>query len=48
MNCDNSNKLWIPKPSILVLTGVTKPEQIERYSYIPTDVYDSVAEIEVN
>ena len=34
--------------SILVLTGVTKPEQIERYSYIPTYVYDSVAEIEVN
>lgn len=33
--------------SILVLTGVTKPEQIERYSYIPTYVYDSVAEIEV-
>lgn len=34
--------------SILVLTGVTKTEQIERYSYIPTFVYDSVAEIEVN
>lgn len=34
--------------SILVLTGVTKSEQIERYSYIPTYVYDSVAEIEVN
>jgi NagD protein len=34
--------------SILVLTGVTKPEQIERYSYIPTYVYGSVAEIEVN
>ena len=34
--------------SILVLTGVTKPEQIERYSYIPTYVYDSVAEIPVN
>jgi NagD protein len=34
--------------SILVLTGVTKPEQIERYSYIPTYVYDSVAEIKVN
>lgn len=34
--------------SILVLTGVTKPEQIERYSYIPTYVYDSVAEIQVN
>lgn len=33
--------------SILVLTGVTKPEQIERYSYIPTFVYNSVAEIEV-
>jgi len=33
--------------SILVLTGVTKPEQIERYSYIPTYVYNSVAEIEV-
>lgn len=25
----------------------TKPEEIERYSYIPTDVYDSVAEFEV-
>ena len=34
--------------SILVLTGVTRPEQIERYSYIPTYVYNSVAEIEVN
>lgn len=34
--------------SILVLTGVTKQEQIERYSFIPTYVYDSVAEIEVN
>jgi NagD protein len=34
--------------SILVLTGVTKPEQIERYSYIPTYVFDSVAEIDVN
>lgn len=34
--------------SILVLTGVTKPEQIERYSYIPTFVYDSVAEIAVD
>lgn len=34
--------------SILVLTGVTQPEQIERYSYIPTYVYKSVAEIEVN
>ena len=33
--------------SILVLTGVTKPEEIERYSYIPTFVYKSVAEIEV-
>ena len=33
--------------SILVLTGVTKPEQVERYSYIPTYVYNSVAEIEV-
>jgi NagD protein len=34
--------------SILVLTGVTKPEQIERYSYIPTFVFKSVAEIPVN
>jgi NagD protein len=34
--------------SILVLTGVTKPEQIDRYSYIPTHVYNSVAEIEVS
>jgi NagD protein len=33
--------------SILVLTGVTKPEQVERYSYIPTFVYNSVAELEV-
>lgn len=33
--------------SILVLTGVTKPEEIDRYSYIPTHVYESVAEIEV-
>lgn len=34
--------------SILVLTGVTRSEQINRYSYIPTFVYNSVAEIEVN
>lgn len=34
--------------SILVLTGVTQSEQIERFSYIPTYVYKSVAEIEVN
>jgi len=34
--------------SILVLTGVTRSEQIERFSYIPTYVYNSVAEIEVN
>jgi NagD protein len=34
--------------SILVLTGVTLSEQIERFSYIPTYVYKSVAEIEVN
>jgi NagD protein len=33
--------------TILVLTGVTKPEEIERYPYIPTRVYDSVAEIEI-
>ncbi|MGW8226687.1 MAG: TIGR01457 family HAD-type hydrolase [Anaerolineales bacterium] len=34
--------------SILVLTGVTKHEQIERFSYIPTYVVDSVAKIKVN
>lgn len=34
--------------SILVLTGVTRQEQIERYPYIPTYVYQSVAEIEIN
>jgi 5'-nucleotidase len=34
--------------SILVLTGVTKQEQIERYPYIPTYVYQSVGEIEIN
>lgn len=33
--------------TILVLTGVTRPEQIERYPYIPTHVYNSVAEIEI-
>ena len=33
--------------SILVLTGVTKPEQIERHSYIPAYMYNSVAEMEV-
>jgi NagD protein len=34
--------------SILVLTGVTKPEDISRYPYIPTHVYDSVAEIQID
>ncbi len=34
--------------SILVLTGVTKPEDISRYPYIPTHVYDSVAEIKID
>lgn len=34
--------------SILVLTGSTKSEQIEQYSFIPTFVYNSVAEINVN
>jgi NagD protein len=33
--------------SILVLTGVTRPEEISRYPYIPTHVYESVAEIEI-
>ncbi len=33
--------------TILVLTGVTKREQVERYPYRPTWVLDSVADIEV-
>jgi NagD protein len=33
--------------SILVLTGVTKSEDISRYPYIPTHVYNSVADIEI-
>ena len=33
--------------AILVLTGVTSREQIERFPYRPTWVYQSVAEIEV-
>jgi NagD protein len=33
--------------TILVLTGVTRPEQIERFPYIPTQVYKSVAEIQI-
>jgi NagD protein len=33
--------------TILVLSGVTHSEQIERFPYIPTHVYESVAEIEI-
>jgi NagD protein len=33
--------------TILVLTGVTRPEDISRYPYIPFHVYNSVAEIEI-
>ena len=33
--------------TILVLTGVTKREQVERYPYRPTWIRDSVADIEV-
>jgi len=33
--------------SVLVLTGVTRSEDISRYPYIPSHVYDSVAEIEI-
>jgi len=33
--------------SILVLTGVTRSEDISRYPYIPTHVYESVADIEI-
>jgi NagD protein len=33
--------------TILVLTGVTRSEQIERFPYIPTRVYESVVEIEI-
>jgi NagD protein len=33
--------------TILVLTGVTRREDIERYPYRPTYVYDSVADIEI-
>jgi NagD protein len=33
--------------TILVLTGVTRREDVERYPYRPTYIYDSVADIEV-
>ncbi len=33
--------------TILVLTGVTTPEQVERFSYRPTWVRESIAEVEV-
>jgi NagD protein len=33
--------------TILVLSGVTKAEEIDKYPYIPTHVCKSVAEIEV-
>jgi NagD protein len=33
--------------SILVLTGVTRSEDISRYPYIPTHVFHSVADIEI-
>jgi NagD protein len=33
--------------SILVLSGVTRSEDISRYPYIPAHVYDSVVEIEI-
>jgi NagD protein len=33
--------------TILVLTGVTRQEEIERYPYVPSRVYSSVADIEL-
>jgi NagD protein len=33
--------------TILVLTGVTSPDQVERFPYRPTHIVDSVADIEV-
>jgi len=33
--------------TILVLTGVTRPEQVERFPYRPTWIRESVANIEV-
>jgi NagD protein len=32
--------------TILVLTGVTRPEQVDRFPYRPTEIVDSVATIE--
>ena len=32
--------------TILVLSGVTRREDVQRYSYVPTRVLDSVADIE--
>jgi NagD protein len=31
--------------TILVLTGITKREDIDLYPYLPTQVFDSVADI---
>jgi NagD protein len=31
--------------TILVLTGVTRREDVERYPYRPTDVADSIADV---
>jgi NagD protein len=33
--------------TILVLTGVTRREQVERFPYRPTWIYESIAEVEV-
>jgi len=33
--------------TILVLTGVTRAEEVERFPYRPTQVLDSVASIQV-
>jgi NagD protein len=33
--------------TILVLTGVTRPEQVDQFAYRPSRILDSVAEIEV-
>jgi len=33
--------------TILVLSGVTRREDVDRYPYCPTWILDSVAEIEV-
>ncbi|MFP5253126.1 MAG: HAD-IIA family hydrolase [Actinomycetes bacterium] len=45
MDTDMVSGLEAGLRTILVLTGSTRPEQVERFPYRPTHVYDSVADL---